>query len=142
MAEIKRILVPIDGSENARRAQARAITLARAYSASLVFVNVVSTRITGGTLASVDFEDAMQESGEALVEKAAAEARAAGLKATGMVIREPGSAVGGIMTAAESEGADLIVIGTRGRGGFSRLLLGSVASGVVSHASCSVLVVR
>jgi len=43
---------------------------------------------------------------------------------------------------AKKHSVDLIVMGTRGRGGFKRLLLGSVASGVVTNAKCSVLVVR
>ena len=43
---------------------------------------------------------------------------------------------------AENEKMDLIVMGTRGMSGFKRLLIGSVASGVVKHAHCTVLVVR
>lgn len=47
-----------------------------------------------------------------------------------------------IVNYAESKKADLIVIGTKGRTGLKRLLLGSVASGVVTHASCPVLITR
>lgn len=43
---------------------------------------------------------------------------------------------------AEKENVDLIVVGTRGRSGFKRLLLGSIASGVVTYAHCPVLVVK
>ena len=50
--------------------------------------------------------------------------------------------VGGIVNFAERENIDLIVIGTRGRSGFKKLLLGSVASGVVTYAHCSVMVVK
>ena len=52
------------------------------------------------------------------------------------------SAVGGIVAFAEKENIDLIVIGTRGRSGLKKLLLGSVASGVVSYAHCAVMVVK
>ena len=50
--------------------------------------------------------------------------------------------VGEIVDYAEHENIDLIVIGTRGRSGFKKMLLGSVASGVVTYASCPVLVVK
>jgi nucleotide-binding universal stress UspA family protein len=52
------------------------------------------------------------------------------------------TAVGGIVGFAEKENIDLIVIGTRGRSGFKKLLLGSVASGVVNYAHCPVMVVK
>jgi nucleotide-binding universal stress UspA family protein len=57
-------------------------------------------------------------------------------------ILDVASAADSIVNFAESKKADLIVIGTKGRTGLKRLLLGSVASGVVTHASCPVLVTR
>ena len=53
-----------------------------------------------------------------------------------------GSVVQAITDYAASEKIDLIVMGTRGMGGFKKMLLGSVSSGVVTHAQCAVLVVR
>jgi len=58
------------------------------------------------------------------------------------VIVSPISVTGSIVEYAERENIDLIVIGTRGRSAFKRLLLGSIASGVVTHAHCPVMVVR
>ena len=58
------------------------------------------------------------------------------------VIDSPMSVVAAIVNYAEQEKADLIVIGTRGRSGISKMLLGSVASGVVTYAPWPVLVVR
>jgi nucleotide-binding universal stress UspA family protein len=57
-------------------------------------------------------------------------------------IEESISVEGAIVNYAEQENIDLIVIGTRGRSGFTKLLLGSVASRVVTYAPCHVLVVR
>jgi len=64
----------------------------------------------------------------------------AGYRATGSV-RE-GDAVDQLIKAAEATGSDLIVVGTRGRTGLTRLVLGSVARNVVTHAPCSVLVIH
>ena len=52
------------------------------------------------------------------------------------------SVVGGIIDFAEKENIDLIVVGTRGRSGLKRLLLGSVASGIVNYAHCPVMIVK
>jgi len=58
------------------------------------------------------------------------------------IIEEATSIVGAITEFAEDKSVDLIVVGTRGKTGFSRLLLGSVAQGVVVYAHCPVLVVK
>ena len=58
------------------------------------------------------------------------------------VVVSPLSITGSIVQYAERENIDLIVVGTRGRSGFKRLLLGSTASGIVTHAHCPVMVVR
>jgi nucleotide-binding universal stress UspA family protein len=57
------------------------------------------------------------------------------------IIASP-SVVGGIVNFAENEGIDLIIIGTKGRSGIKKLLLGSVASGVVTYAHCPVMIVK
>ena len=58
------------------------------------------------------------------------------------VVVSPISVTGSIVHYAERENIDLIIVGTRGRSGFKRLLLGSTASGIVTHAHCPVMVVR
>jgi nucleotide-binding universal stress UspA family protein len=58
------------------------------------------------------------------------------------VVVSPTSVVGAIVDYAERENVDLIVIGSRGRRGFKKMLLGSTASGVVIYATCPVLVVK
>jgi nucleotide-binding universal stress UspA family protein len=58
------------------------------------------------------------------------------------VVVSPLSITGSIAQYAERENIDLIVVGTRGRSSFKRLLLGSTASGIVTHAHCPVMVVR
>jgi nucleotide-binding universal stress UspA family protein len=59
------------------------------------------------------------------------------------IIEDPFSKVeGALINYAESENVDLIVMGTRGRSGLRRMLIGSVASGVLSHSRCAVMLVR
>jgi nucleotide-binding universal stress UspA family protein len=65
-----------------------------------------------------------------------------GVKFTAETILDVASAADSIVNYAENKKVDLIVIGTKGRTGLKRLILGSVASGVVTHASCPVLVLR
>ncbi len=58
------------------------------------------------------------------------------------VLREDISPVRGVCAVAKDAGADLLVVATHGRTGLRRMLVGSVAEGIVRHASCNVLVVR
>ena len=58
------------------------------------------------------------------------------------IIVSPNSTAGTIVDYAEREGIDLIVMGTRGRSGFKKLLLGSTASNVTAYAHCPVLIIK
>jgi len=77
---------------------------------------------------------------EALVSQAEQELRDSGFKTEGRVLRgDPREA---IIRAVQEAGADLVVVGSHGRTGLTKLLMGSVASHVVAHAPCDVLVVK
>jgi nucleotide-binding universal stress UspA family protein len=148
----KKILVAVDGSENSKRASRAAIDLAKANpEAKLVVLNVVTTSpIVGFPAIGADtypaslqsyYED-VEKNGKSIVEDVVELAKKENVSATGYVERSGTSVVQSVLDKASSENVDLIVLGTRGLGGFSKLLLGSVSSGVVSHAHCDVLVVR
>ncbi len=77
---------------------------------------------------------------EAIVSKAAATLRSAGIHAATAVVEGDPKSV--ILDDAKSWGADLIVLGSRGRKGLERFLLGSVSEAVLRHAHCSVEIVR
>ena len=64
------------------------------------------------------------------------------ISVTDKIIISVSSIVGEIIEFADKEKVDLIILGTRGRTGFKKLLLGSVAEGVVTHSSCPVMLVR
>ena len=78
--------------------------------------------------------------GHELVEREVQKLRVAGFKTHGAV--ETGDIRGKILDAAAELGADLIVLGSHGRKGVQRFLLGSVAENVARHAPCSVQIVR
>ncbi len=136
---IRTILLATDLTAASREATERAIDLAGRLGARLLIVNVLEKRrlVGGGSHERVDQARSERES---LLVKVVRDARAAGVTAEFLVWEgDPG---GSIAAAAEAEGADLVVVGTRGRSGAERMLLGSVSDHVVRHAECPVLVVR
>jgi nucleotide-binding universal stress UspA family protein len=119
--------------------------LAAAHGAELVIVHVVSDAAlwSEGLMSSTDVEKVLESTRERAaleVERLAGEARAAGLRARGAV--RTGSAWREVVDLATDERADLLVVGTHGRGGVQRTLLGSVADRMVRLAPCPVLTVR
>jgi nucleotide-binding universal stress UspA family protein len=142
----KRILCPIDFSETATRALAHAAALARWYDAQLTVIHVVPV-----------FEENMQSSfpfkgdegrtpyapvrADVLeqIRRSTEQAGAAALSPT--ILAEEGRTHATIVDRAAALQADLLVVGTHGRGGVNRLLLGSVAEKVLRTAPCPVLTV-
>ncbi len=144
----KRVLVGVDGSESASRAVMVAVDLSKRLAADLVILHVIhiaSAIYSGGGVGLVPIDKIAREArleAEKFVSAAASAAKEHGVEAKEETIQDMQSPVWEITHYAEKNGIELIVVGTRGLGGFSRLLLGSVAGGVVSYAHCSVLVVR
>jgi nucleotide-binding universal stress UspA family protein len=142
------ILHPTDFSDGARRAFDFALSFAERHGAALRIVNVLPTLgdnpLRDAFELQID-EDAFyaradEHAQEKMAEFArAAEARGVGVKAS--AVRGP-SPEDEILEMAEAAGADLLVMGTHGRRGLSRIALGSVAEEVVRRAPCSVLTVR
>ncbi len=148
----QRILVAVDGSEGSRKASEVSVDLAEKFSAQLFVLHVFRgypEYLTMFPSAPAPSGEAIQEY-EAYARKAALEvvgrtvsmAEKKGVKAKPKTSETIGSAVQTIADYALAEKIDLIVMGTRGMGGFKKMLLGSVSSSVVTHAHCAVLVVR
>jgi universal stress protein A len=134
MRKIRRILVPVDFSPAAGAAFRYASNLGAAFGARLIVLHVISPVYY---LEPADFASLVHEA------RLAAEARLSKLRpAPSRALVEVGIPHDLIVQVAESVGADLIVIGTHGRSGLQRLMLGSVAENVVRHAPCPVLTVR
>ena len=137
---MKRMLVAVDGSEYGLAAVEAAARLAVERGiTSVTLINVIPTVAStmGVMLTSAPPEDI--EAWE-VFEKPKAILKKAGLEAK-LLLRE-GDPADEIITSARNEGYDLIVVGHRGLSPIRAFLLGSVSSRVVTHAPCSVLVVR
>ncbi|PSP55432.1 stress response protein [Halobacteriales archaeon QS_1_67_19] len=138
-----RILVPTDGSPETERAVEHAADLAVAHGAELHGIYVINSATFAGLPMETSWEgvnDVLREEGESALERVAEIAADRGLDATTQLV--DGSPSRRIVEYAEREGCDLVVMGTHGRGGIDRLLLGSVAEGVVRASTVPVLTVR
>jgi nucleotide-binding universal stress UspA family protein len=145
MIEIRRILCPIDFSDHSRRALDHAIAIARWYESTVTVLHVFSpapiTAIAPGAVVLQPMLLTPPDRDRLLAEtKAFAEREGAPGVSVETVVRE-GSIAGEILDAAAGMHADLVVVGTHGRSGFQRLVLGSVAEKVLRKAACPVLTV-
>ncbi len=140
-----RIVVPTDFSDCSRAAWTEAQRLARAFGSELILVHVLvePAPFSGapfGLGVGREFYDAIRRWADGELQRWIEPAKAAGLAARGEM--RTGVAHREIVDLATDERADLIVIGTHGRGGVDRALLGSVADRVLRVAPCPVLAVR
>ena len=144
----RRILVPVDGSTASNVGQTQAIGLAQTEGARLRFLNVLdeSLGFSSPDIDAVDMGDllkSVRELGEKSVEEAASLAGKKGLRADTAVLPSRGRRASDvILDEARKWRADLIVMGTHGRRGFNRLLLGSDAERVLRETPVPLLLVR
>lgn len=140
MPHLETILLATDGSPASEPASGQAIDLATQVEARLLVVSVLSAASRPSEAspdpAVADSRDSLTAKAQSIVQRA----KAAGANAAFLVWEgEPGEA---IVAAADAEDADLIIVGSHGRSGVSRFLIGSVSDYVVRHAHCPVMVVR
>lgn len=140
------VLFPTDGSDPSLQALDHALDIAGRYDAAVHALYVVDTTYPYGDFdgSSIDPEplfDALREEGERTLERIEERTDDAGVSFVGEV-RESGSVHRAILEYAEEQGADLIVMGTHGRRGLDRWILGSVTERVVRTADVPVLTVR
>jgi nucleotide-binding universal stress UspA family protein len=148
--EIKRILVAIDSSQNARGALEAAVELAKGLKAELRIAHVVyiptlfwSMGVPGSAVPTDKIEEEAASVARELLANAVKFAKDSGAAdVKDELVTDLVSPYQGIVQLAEHDDADVIVIGTRGNGGFKKLLLGSVANSVLHYAGCSVLVTK
>ena len=149
--DFKRVLLAVDGSENSERASRVAMSIAKKNNAYLVVLNAVpgikyyfgmGSRVPLPQTSYEQLIEAATTTAREIVDRHVSTAKNQDIRSRGKVLNASGTVVQEIVDFASQERVDLIVLGTRGLGGFKRMLMGSVSSGVVSHAHCSVLVVK
>ena len=136
-----KILLATDGSREAELAARTAADIAKSTSSELHVVNVAGGRAYQVELQEVN-EQLRQRAGQLLDEQVEMIKEAGGTVAETHIRVVAEHRDRGIVELAEELGAGLIAMGSRGQGGVSRALLGSVSDSVVRHAHCPVLVVR
>ena len=141
-AIISKILVAIDGSDASMDAADYTIPISKEYNAELYALHVIRVDVDlFGPHETSEFMTRMRNEGEKYLNKVKLNANEKNIQIKTEIISSINIA-GGIVDYAEENNIDLIVIGTRGSSGFKKLLLGSVASHVVTYAHCPVMVVK
>ncbi len=142
----KHILVPVDGSETSLSAVDKAIGLAKAFDSEVTAIYVIDPYPFTGVGADFAYGQdqylgAAKAEANAAVEAVAQRLTAAGLKADTRIV-EAHAVWRGIADAAEAVGAVLVVMGSHGRRGLEKLVLGSVTQSVLTQTQLATLVVR
>ncbi|WP_435066148.1 universal stress protein [Halobaculum sp. EA56] len=140
-----RVLIPTDGSDPARSAVEMALGLAETHGATLHILFIVDqpTSVSGmgeGFSGLDDLLDALEEKGHETTEAVVEQAKGRGIETKTAVRR--GNPHDDILTYANNHDIDVIVMGTHGRTGVKRALLGSVTEDVVRHSEIPVLTVH
>ena len=144
--QIRKILVPIDGSECSLNAAKYAVKLAKDENAQLFCIHVIGEYhmdMSSSPYAINQYFKDLQEKAQSWFKEVRDMARKENIAEPNTeIFTDVKSIIESIIDYATSKDIDLIVIGTRGRTGLKRFLTGSVANGVVQHAHCSVMIVR
>ena len=144
---IRKILVALDGSNPSFNASTYAIDFAKRYDAELIVLSIVSpipySQFEYANIGRMkEIETIEKEKSEQYIDKVKQKAIENKVTVKTEVLIKYTSVVKEIVEYAENNKVDMIVIGSRGMAGFKKLLLGSVANGVVTYSHCPVLVVK
>lgn len=148
MSLYQRILVPIDGGDTSLLGQSEAIRLAKLTGGTLRFFHVIDDLSFALALdayagAPGEWLNDLRRDGRTLLDKAVHAATEAGVKAEGELHESFNEKIADLVAAEATKwGADLIVVGTHGRRGLGRLVMGSGAEGILRMAPAPVLLVR
>ncbi|NIP62366.1 MAG: universal stress protein [Nitrosopumilaceae archaeon] len=137
---IRKILVPLDGSKNSMRGLDEAISIAKKCNASITGLHTIPIYPRNLADAIMPYQIHMKKEAEDFMIKAKKRAGRDGIRLTKKIIY--GSPINEITDLAKNKNFDMIVIGSRGHTGMKEVFLGSVANGVVHRSKVPVLVVK
>lgn len=144
MQDIKKIVTPVDLGTHTEKLVEYSVRMANKLSASISFIHVVELYATGDMMLGMpideQFEKKRLENAEARINNIIEDHKDKCARCTGKAIL--GDVVDEVLHYAEAEKADLIIIGTHGKRGLEKILLGSVAERVVKRAPCPTLVMN
>jgi len=139
-ASFKKILVPIDGSIYSEKSLDRASEFVDTFGSNLILIYVVEKSIPINLLDRKEYLDILRKFGTNVLEKANQKLLKKGI--TAKVFLKEGNIVSEIEKTVKKEKCDLIVVGNKGLGAVSRLILGSISNKISQSSSCSVLIVK
>jgi nucleotide-binding universal stress UspA family protein len=135
----EKILVPLDGSENSARALTQAIYLAKSCGSKIYLLTVIYQNPEYFAWVPV-FEEKLEKEAKELLERAKREVEKEQVPCE-LLIRTGEQPYEFIIREAKDKKTDLIIMGSHGRSGLKRMLIGSVAAKVIGHAPCAVMVI-
>jgi len=139
---IKKILVPVDGSEYMGKEVTTACEFAKTFNAEVTLFHVVAMPVSAEASGMPVEATRLEEVGNQIIEKAKKLAESCGIMPSFALDFSSGNPGMKIVRKADSENADLIIIGAKGKNRLREILMGSVASSVVNNSHCLVLIVR
>jgi nucleotide-binding universal stress UspA family protein len=143
--QINNILIPYDGSEHSNSAFNYALDLAKKYHSNLIAVVCIVEQNQPDEMIIREEENLQlkkqKDVASQLLSILASKAEDLGINFKGIILKTS-SVTDAILSYAESNSVDIIILGSRGLGGFKKLLLGSVASVLSQYSKCPVLVVK
>ena len=139
-ASFKNILVPIDGSIYSEKSLERASELVDAFGSNLILIYVVEKSIPINLLDRKEYLEILRKFGTNVLGKANKKLSKKGI--TAKILLKEGNIVNEIEKIAKKEKCDLILVGSKGLGAITRLLLGSVSNKISQTSACSVLIVK
>jgi nucleotide-binding universal stress UspA family protein len=136
----KNILVPIDGSVYSEKALKHASELAQVFDSKIILIYVVEKSIPINLLDRKEYLEILRKFGNKVLEKANIVLSKKGIPAK--VLLKEGNIFNEIEKVVKKEKCDLVIVGNKGLGSVTRLLLGSVSNKISQSSSCSVLIVK